>query len=71
MDPISSEIVEETWKRIGEMPPQEMPELVYQMGKEQPFLFAYLMGVGGDLLNEAGVVALFGNGGLADDVTGE
>ena len=52
MNPISSEIVEETWRRIGEMPPQEMPELVYQMSKEQPFLFAYLMGVGGDLLNE-------------------
>ena len=52
MNPISSEVVEKTWKRMGEMPPQEMSKLVYQMSKEQPFVFAYLMGIGSDIFNQ-------------------
>jgi len=52
MNPISSDIVEKTWKRIGEMSPQKMPKLVYLMSKEQPVVFAYLMAVGNDIFNQ-------------------
>ncbi len=52
MKPISSKIVEKTWKRIGGMSPAEMPKLVSLMNRKQPFIIAYLMGVGGDTLNQ-------------------
>ncbi len=52
MNPISSEVVEKTWKRMGGISLQEMPKLVYQMSKEQPFVFTYLMGIGSDLFNQ-------------------
>ena len=52
MDTISSEIVDETYKRLGGMPPQEAPKMVNRMSKQQPLVLAYLMGTGHDILNQ-------------------
>ncbi|PIV63578.1 MAG: hypothetical protein COZ37_06755 [bacterium (Candidatus Ratteibacteria) CG_4_10_14_3_um_filter_41_18] len=52
MNPISSDIVEKTWKRAGGMSPQEAPKMINLMGKQQPLVLAYLMAVGGDTLNQ-------------------
>ncbi len=52
MDTISSEIVEETYKRLGGMPPQEAPKMVNRMSKQQPLVLAYLMATGHDVLNQ-------------------
>ena len=52
MKPISSDIVEKTWKELGEMSPQKIPELIHLMQKQQPLVLAYLLGVGGDTLNQ-------------------
>lgn len=52
MDTISSEIVEETYKKIGGMPPQEAPKMVNRMSKQQPLVLAYLMATGHDILNQ-------------------
>ena len=52
MKPISPEIVEKTWKKIGGMPPHEAPKMVNRMSKKQPFILAYLMSTGDDVLNQ-------------------
>lgn len=62
MNPISSDIVEKTWKRIGGMSPQKMSKLVYLMSKEQPVVFAYLMAVGNDTFNRDERELLFYSG---------
>lgn len=51
MKPISADVVEKTWKRMGSMSVQKAAELIYLMEEQQPFVLAYLLGVGGDTLN--------------------
>lgn len=51
MKPISPEIVEATWKRIGGMSPSQIPKLIQQMEREQPVILVYLMAAGDDILN--------------------
>ena len=52
MNPISSEIVEKTWKKVGNMSPLQGQKMINQMSKQQPVILAYLMAAGDDLLNE-------------------
>ncbi len=52
MNPISSDIVEKTWKKIGGMSPLELPKLINLMTKEQPLILAYLMAVDNEILNQ-------------------
>lgn len=52
MKPISSDIIEKTWKKLGGMSPRETQKLVDLMKKEQPFILVYLMAVGNDILNQ-------------------
>jgi len=52
MNPISSDIVEKTWKKIGGMSPLELPKLINLMSKEQPLILAYLMAVDNQILNQ-------------------
>jgi len=52
LDPISPEIVEKIWKRMGGMSPQKVPKMINLMSKEQPFVLAYLMATGGNILNQ-------------------
>jgi len=52
MEPISSEIVERTWKKIGKMSPLEIPKMAYRMREEQPIILAYLLVAGHDILNQ-------------------
>ena len=52
MRPISSDIVEKTWKEVGGTSPKNAPELTQIMQKEQPFVLTYLMAVGSDILNQ-------------------
>jgi len=52
MEPISSEIVQETWKKIGKMSPLEIPQMAYRMQEEQPIILAYLLAAGRDILNQ-------------------
>ena len=52
MNPISSETVERTWKKMSAMSPQEAPKIINQMTNQQPAILAYLMAVGDDILNQ-------------------
>ena len=52
MKPIPADVVEKTWKKVGGMSPQDAPELIDRMTKQQPLILAYLMGIGGDLFNQ-------------------
>lgn len=52
MKPVSSDIVEKTWKKTGEMSPQATQKMIDIMSTEQPLIFAYLMAVGNDILNQ-------------------
>ncbi len=52
METISSEIVEKTWREMSSTPPEDFPEIIEQITKEQPIVLAYLLGVGGDTLNQ-------------------
>lgn len=45
MKPVSAEIVERTWKRVGGMSPEDAPAMIEVIGREQPFMLAYLTGV--------------------------
>jgi hypothetical protein len=62
MKPIGAAIVERTWKRLGGMSPEEAPAVIDAMGEEQPFVLAYLMAVGEELLtkDELGVLLHIG-----------
>lgn len=51
MNPITSDIVENTWKTIAETSNYKASEMVRQMGEQQPLMLAYLMEAGGDELN--------------------
>ena len=42
MKPISADIIENTWKRMKDMPMDESLNIMEQFGKEQPVLLAYL-----------------------------
>lgn len=53
MKPISSHIVENTWKEVGGMEPWQVPELVNKMGKQQPVILAYTLAVDNDVFNQA------------------
>jgi hypothetical protein len=52
MNPISAQMVEQTWQRIAGFSAREGKALGIQFVTEQPVLTAYLMGVDGDLFNE-------------------
>lgn len=52
MEPISSAIVEKTWKELGNMSPQAIPKIVQLMQEQQPFVLVYLLAVGDDILNQ-------------------
>ena len=45
MKQVSAEIVEQTWKRVGSISPEDAPATIDEMGREQPFVLAYLTGV--------------------------
>lgn len=48
-----SHIVENTWKEVGGMAPWQVPELVDNMGKQQPAIIAYILAVDQDIFNQA------------------
>lgn len=52
MKPISSAIVERTWKELGSMSPEAIPKIVQLMQEQQPFVLVYLLTIGDDILNE-------------------
>ena len=52
MEPISAETVEQTWKRLRVIPPEDAAVLIDVMRKEQPFVLAYLTAVGEGQLTE-------------------
>ena len=52
MNPISSDIVEKTWKKVGGITPLKAQKMIDLMGKEQPLILAYLMASGDDILNQ-------------------
>lgn len=53
MSPISSEIVEKTWREIGGESPEKVSEMVKRMDLEQPVILAYLMAAGSDMSNQS------------------
>jgi hypothetical protein len=52
MNPIPSEVVEKTWKRVGSMSPLQGQKMINEMSKQQPVILAYLLAAGDDLLNQ-------------------
>ena len=52
MDQITSEIVEETWKRMAAMSEREAQELAKLFVKQQPVVASYLLVVDSDVLNQ-------------------
>ncbi|HSV30510.1 MAG TPA: hypothetical protein VLH40_00605 [Atribacteraceae bacterium] len=53
MEPISSEVVEKTWQRIGVMDPQLAHELIGDLENTQPVIMEYLMAGSEELFNQA------------------
>ena len=51
MEPISSEVVDKTWKRVASTSPRNAPKMVKLMTKEQPVILAYLLAVDNDVFN--------------------
>lgn len=51
MEPIPSEVVDKTWKRVASTSPRNAPKLVKLMTKEQPAILAYLLAVDNDVFN--------------------
>ena len=52
MNQISEEIVEQTWKKMAAMKPDDCVSLIGEMQNDQPGILGYLMGVGNDILNQ-------------------
>ena len=52
MKPISSEIVEKTWQKIGGFSARQVEKLAERMSQDQPLILAYLMAVDSDLLDQ-------------------
>ncbi|MCX7839313.1 MAG: hypothetical protein N2559_07650 [Anaerolineae bacterium] len=52
MNPISAQVVEQTWQRLAGLSAREGRELGEKFVTEQPIVTAYLMGVDHDLFNE-------------------
>lgn len=52
MQTISTEIVDDTWRKMAAMPLDEMPKLMECMENEQPEIIAFLMAIDGDVLNQ-------------------
>lgn len=52
MQTISAELVEQTWKRMGRMPSEEVPRIIDRMDREQPEILGFLLGIDYDVLNE-------------------
>lgn len=52
MEPISENIVEETWKQIGSTSPEDAPLIAKEFPRQQPFISTYLLAAGGDELNQ-------------------
>ena len=45
-------MVEETWKQVGSMSPEDAPPIAEEFSKQQLFLRTYLLAAGGDELNQ-------------------
>lgn len=52
MKTVSPELVEQTWQRMADMSPDEIPVLMNTFVAEQPAVVAFLMAAGEDLLNQ-------------------
>lgn len=52
MKPISADVVEKTWEKIGGMSPSQVKRLIKRMIKEQPLILAYLLAADEDVLNQ-------------------
>lgn len=52
MDPISLQVVEETWQKFSDLDPMLASDYVQLLSKEQPIVLAYLMTAGDDFLNQ-------------------
>ena len=56
---VDSELVELTWRRLGELPPRDMLALQRQSGKLQPELVGFVLGYTSQLPPEAIGLALY------------
>ena len=52
MNTVPEEIVEQTWEELSDLSFEESEELIHDLTEEQPYVLAYLMGIGTDILNE-------------------
>ena len=53
MKTVPDKSVEKTWKRVTEASPEDAQEMMDQMARAQPFVFAYLMAVDETLNDDA------------------
>lgn len=52
METISEKVVERTWKKMTDIPLDEVPQTVKRLEKEQPEILAFLMAADYDVLNQ-------------------
>jgi hypothetical protein len=49
---LSAEIIDERWKSIENIDLDQVPDLITDLGRSQPYVLTYLMATGSDLLNQ-------------------
>jgi hypothetical protein len=59
MGTISTEIVTETWQRIGQFDVEDVPDLIAQMKDEQPVILGYLLALDDTLFNQHEIEIVF------------
>jgi len=59
MEPISEELVEETWQEVSEFSPQRGSSEVQKLGKEQPDLLAFMLEFSDDLEQDVKELAIY------------
>ncbi|MBN1604932.1 MAG: hypothetical protein JW915_25215 [Chitinispirillaceae bacterium] len=52
MIPLSLELINDRWKLIENMSLEEVPDLITDLGQNQPYILTYLVATGSDILNE-------------------
>lgn len=53
MQSITFNEIDQSWNKMEEMELDDVPQLVDQLGHKQPFVLAYLMATGNDILNQS------------------
>ena len=59
MEPISEELVEETWQEVSDFTPEQGSKEMRKLAKSQPELIAFMLGVSNELEQDVKELALY------------